>query len=328
EVETLQHIREAIVSTGAILLLALALVSYLVTVQIVRPVRRASQTALRLASGDLDERMVVKGSDEIAMLADSMNVMAEDLQARIHQLEQLSQLERRFVSDVSHELRTPMTTIKMAADLLYGERASFAPQAARTAELMSDEIDRFDELLADLLEISRFDAGAAVLTLERTDVVDLVAGEISAQNSFAAKLGTSIELQAESEVTARVDRRRIRRIVRNLLTNAIEHAEGKPITVKVAAADDEVSIEVIDQGVGFDEEQAEHVFERFWRADPSRTRVVGGSGLGLSIAQEDARLHGGKILAEGQPDQGARFQVQFPQRLRSGDKPAASEAQS
>lgn len=312
EVATLQALQRAVVVTGFALLGALAAIAYLVTVQVVRPVRRASQTARRLASGDLEERMRVRGTDDIASLAVSMNDMAEDLAARIRELESLSLVQRRFVGDVSHELRTPMTTIRMAADVLYESREEFEPQAQRTVELMSTQIDRFDSLLADLLEISRFDAGAAVLSLDEVDLVLLVESEVEAQRDFAAQQGIELRLHSDGSAMAQMDSRRIRRILRNLLTNAIEHGESHPIDVTVGADAHAVAVAIRDRGVGFLASESGLVFERFWRADPSRNRVVGGTGLGLAIALEDARLHRGWLTAWGRPGRGAQFRLTLP----------------
>ena len=313
EVSTLQGIRTAVFIIGTVLMVALSLLSYLVALQVVRPVRRASQAALRLASGELDVRLKGKGTDDLASLAKSMNTMAVQLQQRIRELETLSTLQQRFVSDVSHELRTPMTTIKMAADILHESRDSFDPVERRTAELMSSEIDRFDLMLADLLEISRFDAGAAVLALDEVDVAALVRSEVDDNSSFAESLGVELIVEVRSlDNTAQVDSRRIRRVVRNLVTNAVEHAEGRPVRVNVASDDVAVAVTVRDYGVGFEAEDAARVFARFWRADPSRTRVVGGSGLGLAISMEDARLHHGWLTAWGRPGRGAQFRLTLP----------------
>lgn len=313
EVRTLHGIRTAVFITGAVLTLALSLLSYVVAAQVVRPVRRASLAALRLASGELDLRLKAKGTDDLASLAKSMNRMAAQLQQRIRELETLSTLQQRFVSDVSHELRTPMTTIKMAADILHESRESFDPVQRRSAELMSSEIDRFDIMLADLLEISRFDAGAAVLALDEVDVAALVCSEVDDNRSFAQSLGVELIIDVRTiENTAHVDSRRIRRVVRNLVTNAVEHAEDMPVRVTVASDDVAVAVTVRDYGIGFEAEDAARVFDRFWRADPSRTRVVGGSGLGLAISMEDARLHHGWLTAWGRPGRGAQFRLTLP----------------
>ncbi|WP_255436331.1 MtrAB system histidine kinase MtrB [Tessaracoccus sp. MC1756] len=313
ELQTLSALQGAVIAAGVALVAALGLISYLVTVQVVRPVRKASTTALQLASGQLGERMLVRGTDDLAVLATSMNRMAAELQQRIRELETLSTLQQRFVSDVSHELRTPMTTIKMAADVLHDARSNFDHITARSAELMSLEIDRFDLMLADLLEISRFDAGAAVLALDETDVASLVAAEVAGSRSMAGALGVELRFeQVDEGTTAEVDTRRVRRILRNLITNAIEHGEGRPVVIRVASDHDAVAVTVRDYGVGFKAEDAARVFDRFWRADPSRTRLVGGTGLGLAIAMEDARLHRGWLTAWGRPGRGAQFRLTLP----------------
>ena len=169
------------------------------------------------------------------------------------------------------------------------------------------------QMLLDLLEISRFDAGAAVLTLDETDVGSLVEAELAAARRMAEKVGVELTLERRSEdTTASVDSRRIRRILRNLITNAIEHAEGKPVHLVVAANEQAVAVTVRDHGLGFEAEDAARVFDRFWRADPSRTRIVGGSGLGLAISMEDARLHHGWLTAWGRPQRGAQFRLTLP----------------
>lgn len=313
EVQVVRMVQSAVVVTFVLLMLALGLVGYFITQQVVRPVRKASQTALKLASGELGQRMVVRGTDDLALLAQSMNKMAGDLQQRIQQLESLSSVQRRFVSDVSHELRTPMTTIKMAADMLHDSRHDFDPATARGIELMSTEIDRFDALLADPLEISRIDAGAAALVLDEMDLGALVASEVTAHESFAERQGVRVELHDNGSAgTVLMDPIRVRRILRNLIVNAIEHGEGKTVDIAVAGDEDAVAVSVRDHGLGFPAEQAPLVFERFWRADPSRTRVLGGTGLGLAISLEDARLHNGWLSAWGRPGRGALFRLTLP----------------
>ena len=312
EVTTLRDIQRAVYTTGAALLLGLTAIAYLVTLQVVRPVRKAGRTARRLASGQLDERMPVRGTDDLASLAISMNEMASDLQQRIRELETLSTVQRSFVSDVSHELRTPMTTIKMASDLLYEERGELSPKVRRTVELMNTEIERFSSMLADLLEISRFDAGVAALELDEVDLGTLVASEVQAQETFAHSQGSELRLHLDGAASAQLDARRIRRIVRNLLTNAIDHGEGRPIDVTVASDEEAVAVTVRDHGIGFQAELSSRVFDRFWRADPSRARAAGGTGLGLAISREDARLHRGWLSAWGRPGLGAQFRLTLP----------------
>ncbi|WP_420177060.1 MtrAB system histidine kinase MtrB [Luteococcus sp. OSA5] len=312
EVRTLRLLRGAITSTTIFLLVALAFIAWLVSRHVVRTVREASVAASRIAAGNFDERVAVRGTDDLASLGTSVNNMAAELTSQIGQLENLSRVQQQFVSDVSHELRTPLTTVRMAADLLHDSRDQMDPFAARSTELMHDELERFEAMLADLLEISRFDAGAAVLTAEETDLVGLVAREIDAQRAFAASQGCSVEFRHPPSALAEVDGRRITRIVRNLLTNAIEHAEQRPIEVRIAVDESAVAVAVRDHGVGLPPHAAEQVFRRFWRADPSRTRAVGGTGLGLAIALEDATLHGGTLRAWGRPRRGAQFLLTLP----------------
>lgn len=314
EADTLQFLQRAVLTTGGLLVLLLTLIAALVSRQVVSPVRAARQAAERLALGNLDDRMRVRGTDDLARLAVSMNNMASELQKQISQLEALSLIQQRFVSDVSHELRTPLTTVRMAAEVLFEAREDFDPVEARSAELMQEELDRFEALLTDLLEISRFDAGAAMLAIEEVDVLELVTKVVHDHRALAMKFTTEVKVHAVSVCPAEVDARRIVRVLRNLLVNAIEHSEGKPIDVFVETDGEAVSIAVRDHGVGFQAAQAKQVFLRFWRADPARTRVVGGTGLGLAISMEDARLHGGWLNAWGRPGLGAQFRLTVPRR--------------
>ncbi len=313
EQRTLDLIRTTLLLGGALLALLLAGIAALIVNQVVKPVRRASVAARRLADGALDERMTVSGSAELAQLSRSFNGMAEAIKSQIRQLEHLGQLQRRFTSDVSHELRTPLTTVRMAADLLHADRVELPAHLARSTELMVNELDRFEDLLADLLEISRFDAGMAELSAESVDLRATAATALSAVAGIAET--ASVPLAADlptAPVRVQVDSRRIERILRNLLANAIDHAEGKPVRVEMAADENAVAIAVTDSGVGLKPGEAGLVFNRFWRADPSRQRQTGGTGLGLSIALEDARLHGGWLQAAGRPGGGARFRLTLP----------------
>lgn len=307
---------QRVLGIGALALtVLLGSMTWVVTRQVVRPVRIAAQVAERLADGHLDERMAVRGQDEIASLGRSFNEMAVSLQDQINRLEELGALQRRFVSDVSHELRTPLTTIRMAGEVLHGARHDFEPSAKRSAELLQTQLDRFEDLLVDLLEISRFDAGAAVLDAERRDVRDAVNAVVDQAVQLAEVRATwlSVDLPAEP-VVADIDPRRVERILRNLVVNAIEHAEGSPVEVVLDGDHQAVAVTVRDHGVGMTREIAEHVFDRFWRADPARARTIGGSGLGLAISLEDAHLHGGWLEAWGRPGGGAVFRLTLPRR--------------
>ncbi|ROO62665.1 two-component system sensor histidine kinase MtrB [Micromonospora sp. Llam0] len=317
------QIRATVLITGLALVMLLGLLAALVTRLVVTPVRVAARTAQRLSAGLLDQRMVVDGEDDLAMLAASFNQMATNLQRQITRLEEMSRLQRRFTSDVSHELRTPLTTVRMAADLLFAERDGFDPAAARSAELLQTELDRFESLLTDLLEISRFDAGFAVLDAEPTDLVSVVRRVADRLDGLADRLGVRIELRLPATpVIAEVDPRRVERVLRNLVGNAVEHGEGRPVVVTLGVDDAAVAVTVRDRGVGLRAGEDKLVFNRFWRADPSRARQTGGTGLGLSISVEDARLHGGWLEAWGAPGEGAQFRLTLP--ARAGDRLTSS----
>jgi two-component system sensor histidine kinase MtrB len=313
ERESLELIRSTVVISLLALVLFVVGIGVLVTRLVVDPVRRAAGSAQRLAEGRLEERLLVRGEDDLARLATSFNAMADSLQRQITQLEGLSQLQQRFTADVSHELRTPLTTVQMAADVLHDARGDFDPAVARSAELLHNELDRFERLLSDLLEISRYDAGAAVLEPEPQDLAQVVDRVVVGMSSLAQRRGCELRVAVPPvPVIAEVEGRRVERVLRNLVGNAIEHGAGEPVEITLAASRTAAAVTVRDHGVGLTAADAQHVFDRFWRADPSRVRTVGGSGLGLSISLEDARLHGGWLQVWGLPGQGAQFRLTVP----------------
>ncbi|WP_110207950.1 MtrAB system histidine kinase MtrB [Nocardioides daejeonensis] len=315
EQATLDLVTRALFAAAGLLLVLVAGLTWVVTRQVVSPIRMARRTAERLAAGHLEERMWVRGHDDLARLATSFNQMASGLQRQIRQLEELSRLQRRFTSDVSHELRTPLTTVRMAGDVLHDARDMFDPATARAAELLQTELDRFEGLLSDLLEISRFDAGAAVLDVDDLNLVDVAHRVVEMSRPVAAQRGIEVRVVALSEpVLAEADTRRVERIVRNLVNNAIDHADGRPVEVLVHGDDHAAAIAVRDHGVGLAPGEAALVFNRFWRADPARARTSGGTGLGLSIALEDTHLHGGWLQAWGVRGEGSQFRLTLPRR--------------
>jgi two-component system sensor histidine kinase MtrB len=316
--ETLSYVQRILWLGGATLVLLIGAVTYIVVRLVVGPVRMAAETSQRLAAGELEVRIPEKGEDVIATLARSFNGMADSLQRQITKLAALSQLQQRFVSDVSHELRTPLTTIRLAGDVLYDQRESFSPTTARTAELLHTQVDRFELLLADLLEMSRYDAGAVDMDTEPTNLVRLAEDAIDAVSTLATSKGSELRLVAPGGYfEADVDARRIRRIVLNLLGNAIDHGEGKPIVVHVDSDQQAIAIAVRDYGVGMTPAAMDRVFDRFWRADPSRQRTTGGTGLGLAISLEDAVLHDGWLEVWSSPGEGSCFRLTIP-RQRGG----------
>jgi two-component system sensor histidine kinase MtrB len=317
--QTLDFVQRTLVLGGLALVLLIGAVAYLIVRLIVGPVRLAAETSEKLAAGHLEERLRERGDDELAVLARSFNRMADSMQRQIRQLADLSRLQQRFVSDVSHELRTPLTTIRLAGDVLYDQRDTFPAATARTAELLHAQTERFELLLADLLEMSRYDAGAVQLDTDPTNLVRLVEDAISAVAPLADEKQTEIRLMAPGGYfEADVDARRVRRILQNLLGNAIDHGEGLPIDVYVDSDADAVAIAVRDHGIGMSQADMERVFDRFWRADPSRRRTTGGTGLGLAIAQEDAVAHGGLLDVWSEAGQGSCFRLTLPRR--SGDR--------
>jgi len=316
EVQTLDLVTRGLLTAGALLLLLMAGVTWLVTQQVVNPIRMARRVAERLAAGQLEERLRVSGDDDIARLATSFNQMASNLQRQIRQLEELSRVQRRFVSDVSHELRTPLTTVRMAGDVLHDARGEFDAATARSAELLQTELDRFEGLLTDLLEISRFDAGAAVLDVDDVNLVDVAHRVVEMTRVLAEQRGTRVVVKAPARpCLAEADIRRVERVVRNLVTNAIDHADSGDIVVLVAGDAHSAAIAVRDYGVGLAPGESAMVFNRFWRADPARARTTGGTGLGLSISLEDTHLHGGWLQAWGEPGKGAQFRLTLPRRV-------------
>ncbi|MBT8228283.1 MAG: HAMP domain-containing histidine kinase [Dactylosporangium sp.] len=316
QVAQVNLVRSTLGLTGVALVALLAILAAMITRMVVRPVRVAARTAQRLSAGLLDQRIQVKGEDDLAQLASAFNQMAENLQSQIVRLEEMSRLQRRFTSDVSHELRTPLTTVRMAADLIFASREEFAPAVARSAELLSAELDRFEGLLTDLLEISRFDAGFAALDAEHVDLVPILVGAVDRLASLADQVGVKVMVHVpDTPVIVEIDPRRVERILRNLLGNALEHSEGQPVAITLGTSETAVAVTIRDYGIGLKTGEEQLVFNRFWRADPSRARQTGGTGLGLSISLEDARLHNGWLDAWGAPGEGAQFRLTVPVRI-------------
>lgn len=310
---TIAHINFVLFGGFCALLTVVLSVVWLVTRFVVRPITQTAITAERLAAGDLDQRVSIKGEDQAARLGISFNRMADSLQEKIVQLERLSTLQQRFVSDVSHELRTPLSTVRLGTELLYDSRENMTPMQVRSVELLHGQVDRFQSMLADLLEISRFDAGSAMLTIDTEDFIQVLSNILQEALPHLERTNTKLNVHTNHEsIMVDMDRVRIERVLRNLLYNAIEHGESRPIDVYVDANATNLGIAVRDHGIGLSEDEAVQVFNRFWRADTSRKRTLGGTGLGLSIAAEDVRLHGGTLEAWGEKGRGACFTMNLP----------------
>lgn len=324
EESTMALMRGLLSAAGVVVVVLLVGIAWLAIQQVITPIRSASRIAQRLAAGHLRERMVVDGEDEMGRLAASFNDMADKLSKQITQLEEYGDLQRQFTSDVSHELRTPLTTVRMAADLIADNAENLEPHTRRASQLMTRELDRFEELLADLLEISRHDAGVADLQSANIDIRSCIESAMQQTEHLAKELGVEVISNApETPVNVQADSRRIERVLRNLLANAIDHSEGNPVTIDVGHTETAIAVAVTDEGVGLKEGQEELVFNRFWRADASRKRHSGGTGLGLAIAREDAVLHGGTLDATGIPGVGSRFRLIIPRTPGApfGDEP-------
>ena len=316
EQDTLTLVRNATVLAGLFIIAGLAVLAAAVTYWLVTPVHEAARTARRFSSGHLDARMRVRGEDDLAQLAVSFNDMAGTLQAQIRDMEQMSKVQQRFVADVSHELRTPLTTVRMAADLLHDKRHDLPADDARAVELLQNQLNRFEALLADLLETSRQDSGSVHLAYEDVDLRALADRVVASLQPLADEMGCRVGVVGAASLVAECDALRVERILANLLSNALEHGEGQPVLVEVSREGDHALLAVTDQGIGLTQEELASVFTRFWRADPSRVRRIGGTGLGLSIALGDARAHGGTLTASGARGEGATFTLLLPLAAR------------
>ncbi|WP_051847210.1 sensor histidine kinase [Streptomyces sp. NRRL F-5053] len=348
------------IATGLALIGAMLLAQAAATT-VLRPVRRLGEAARRLGEGKLDTRLRVSGTDELAELSRTFNDAAASLEQRVDDLSAREESSRRFVADMSHELRTPMTAISAVTEVLEEEQENLDPMIAPAVQLVVSETRRLNDLVENLMEVTRFDAGTARLVLDDVDVADQVTACIDARAWLDA-----VELDADRGIMARLDPRRLDVVLANLIGNALKHG-GSPVRVSVrterrsggepaaerpgerhgerageragqraeGAADgtadtrapgagaaggeardgDELVIEVADRGPGIPEEVLPHVFDRFYKASASRPRSEG-SGLGLSIAMENAHIHGGSITAHNADEGGAVFTLRLPRDAR------------
>ena len=317
--ERINTVMGILIFAGIPFLLLIPVITFMLIYHILGPVRRTAAAAGKLADGNLDVRIDAsdtRGTDEMANLGRAFNNMAQSLEKKIDEYDELARLQQRFVSDVSHELRTPLTTIRMAEEMIWDQRENFDPVTNRSAELLHEQVERFDSMLADLLEISRHDAQSVDLVAESVDLRSLVARVVEANSELAQRLGVEVLVESPHyRCPAEIDDRRIERVIRNLLVNAYEHAESKPVVVTIAANDSAVAVRVRDHGVGMSPATVERVFDRFFRADPARARTTGGTGLGLAISLEDVALHGGTLRAWGELGAGSSFMMTLPRKV-------------
>ncbi|MBE1496450.1 two-component system sensor histidine kinase MtrB [Amycolatopsis lexingtonensis] len=281
-------------------------VALLAARQVLRPVRALNTAASQLGRGRLDVRLRATGSDELAQLVATFNNTAAELQRTVGTLQAMEADARRFVADVSHELRTPLAAMNAVTDVLDEDAGQLPADTAVAARLVSAETKRLTRLVQDLIEISRFDAGRAELRREQLDVASAVADSLAARGWEA---GDELVAELPVGIVASLDRRRLDIVVANLVGNAMRHG-APPVEVVLRAEGGDVVLTVTDHGPGIPEEVLPAVFDRFTKADTARARSEG-SGLGLSIARENARLHGGDITAAN-TGSGARFELRLP----------------
>jgi len=323
----LTRLRSILLIAGSILAVLGAAAGYLLARGLVKPIRRVSRAAVQMSHGDLDIQLPV-GSDEFGVLASSFNRMAGNLQAKVLDLEAGQARERRFVADVAHELRTPVSALVGEAALLKARLA--ADPAAASSEvghlvtMVGNDITRLRQLVDDLLEISRLEARAVETVMETVEVGTFLERLVRAHSwsetvrimtPDVGKVPGGGDPGVGRRLILQADRRRLERIVVNLVENALQHGAA-PVQVEVRSGPalqpqepgerTAVDVAVTDSGAGIPAEHLPHVFDRFYKADPSRSSSRG-SGLGLAIARENARVMGGDLTVENVPNGGARF---------------------
>ncbi|HET7573852.1 MAG TPA: HAMP domain-containing sensor histidine kinase [Solirubrobacterales bacterium] len=294
-----------------------------------RPLEDLVEASGRLAGGDLEARVRVGGLSETASLGGAFNEMAEELQRRAGERDQLDRMKDEFVLTASHELRSPLTSVQGFAELLLLERDKLSPKQAETVEVILDNTRHLVRLLNDLLDLARSDAGRLTIRAVPTEPAGLVEDAVRAMRGQLDSRGQTLRLEIEPSLPRiEADRDRIRQVFVNLLTNANDYCpEGASIAVQARRAGADVEIDVSDDGPGIPEEQLAHIFERFVRGDAGETQRVGGTGLGLAISKSLVELHGGTIEAESTPGQGSTFRVRLS-AIASPDRAKAERAAS
>jgi two-component system, OmpR family, sensor histidine kinase MtrB len=267
--------------------------------RILRPLAGVSDAARRVAEGLLETRVEASSGDELGTLATSFNQMASALQDMLAR-------ERRFVAAVSHELRTPLAALRATSEMLASRRHELPPAAAEAADLILEDVADLRLLVEELMEVSELESQRASVRWEMVDLHRLASTVLRRRRRSETVEGTV--------VTTYADKARVERIVGNLVDNAVEHADGAGLSVTLGSDNGFCKLAVADTGPGIPPEDLPHLFERFYKADRSRSRDHGGIGLGLAIAAQNARLLGGTISAESRPGQGSTFTLRLPLR--------------
>jgi two-component system sensor histidine kinase MtrB len=331
--KTLARLTRFLLIVGAGLLAAVVVLAAISIGRVLRPIQRARDVAEEIAAGNLAARIPQATShDDFGRLAESFNRMTDNLAQKIGELEHVGSLQARFVSDVSHELRTPLATVRMAADYIHAARTGLPPDAQRAAVLLERELERFENLLEDLLEISRFDAGVINLDPVEVDLGALLDEVVDALDPIAhgRKVEVGLEVdRGQGPPLVAADPRRLDRVFSNLVKNAIEHTAEGSVRIWVGRRGADVVATVADDGEGIPAEDLPHIFERFYRADVHRARTLGGTGLGLAIALENVNLHRGSISVRSEVGEGSTFTVTLPaiepKAEPTGEEAAAAE---
>ncbi|WP_267716885.1 sensor histidine kinase [Streptomyces sp. CoH17] len=288
------------------------LIALLAARGVLRPVRALRRATRSIAEGRLDTRLAVQGSDELADLSRTFNETAAALEGSVAELRRMEAGARRFAADVSHELRTPLAAMSAVTDVLDEDAAGLDDDTATAVRLISTETSKLAALVNDLMEISRFDAGAAALHLDEIDLAESLRRTL-ASRGWQDTVETA--LPGPGELRGRVDPRRLDVIVANLVANALRHG-APPVRLDLRVQDDPTAgrqavVTVRDGGDGIPESVLPHVFDRFYKSADARARSEG-SGLGLAIATENVRLHDGTVRAANHPGGGAVFTVVLP----------------
>ena len=301
---TLENLAITLIGASLLTIVAGGLLGWWASRRALAPLLDVGTAAEAIAGGRLDTRLTVGDDPDLDVLAVPFNHMAQALEDRVDR-------DARFASEVSHELRSPLMTLAASVEVLENSRDEMSDRAQTALDLLSADVDRFQQLVEDLLEISRFDVGAIQLHLEEVLVAEMVIQAVSVLGGGGVPVQFDDEL---STVIVRVDKRRFARVLANLLDNADKYAGG-PTTVKIDLVDEVVQIAVEDNGNGVAEAEREVIFDRFSRGSEGGNRASdSGVGLGLALVDEHMRLHGGRVWVEDRRDgeSGARFVVELP----------------
>ena len=304
--KTLSDLRIILFGAGTGVTSLAALLGWWISRRTLRPLRRVREAAEAIAGGRLDTRLIPQSDPDLNRLSESFNEMAKALEERIHR-------DARFASEVSHELRSPLTTLKASVGVLESRKGELSEPSQTALDLLSRDLERFNRLVSELLEISGYDAGAASLELEEVNVYQFIRAATRNDNSINYVLPENAD-----SLVIRVDKRRLARALSNLLDNANRYGSG-PTAIEVLNTESTIKIAVEDNGPGISEEERKIIFDRFSRGSSSGQRGDdGGTGLGLSLVQEDARLHGGRVWVEDisvtKSETGSRFVIELPLR--------------